>query len=88
MSIDSVYEQWERQVAQKGIEQGRELALKQTLRMLYEARFGAMPGALTATIAAAHDTAVLEPWILLVATRSPEDVAAAVQAGASAPTAS
>ena len=93
MSIDSVYEQWEQQVTEKGIErglergreQGRELEAKRTLHMLYEARFGTMPSAITATIEATHDTAKLEHWILLIATRSPEEFTAAVQAGASAP---
>jgi hypothetical protein len=89
MSIDSVYEQWEQQVTEKGIERGlergRELEAKRTLHMLYEARFGTMPSAITATIEATHDTAKLEHWILLVATRSPEEFTAAVQAGASAP---
>ena len=101
MSIDSVYEQWEQQVTQKGIErglerglergreqgreQGRELEAKRTLHMLYEARFGAMPSAITAMIEATHDMAKLENWILLAATRPPEELTAAVQAGASAP---
>jgi hypothetical protein len=88
MSIDSVYEQWEQQVTEKGIElgieRGRELEAKQTLRMLYEARFGPMPDALTAMIEATHDTAALQRWSLLAATRSLEEVTAAMQAGASA----
>jgi flagellar biosynthesis/type III secretory pathway protein FliH len=89
MSIDSVYEQWERQVTQKAFEQGyaegfeleRESTVKRMLRLLYEARFGALPDALTATIEATHDVATLERWIILAGTRSPEEVTAAVQAG-------
>jgi hypothetical protein len=85
MSIDSVYEQWEQQVTEKAREQEREMGAKRTLRMLYEARFGAMPGAFAAAIEATHDVAALEHWILLVGTRSLEEVTAAVLAGASAP---
>jgi hypothetical protein len=81
MSIDDVYEQWERQVTQKGIEQGLAQEAKQILHMLYEARFGPMPDAIAATIEATHDTAKLESWMVLVVMRSPEEVAAAVQAG-------
>jgi hypothetical protein len=81
MSIDSVYEQWEQQVTEKT----REQEAKQTLRMLYEARFGAMPSTIAAAIEATHDVTALKRWILLVATRSPEEFTAAVLAGVSAP---
>jgi hypothetical protein len=82
MSIDSVYEQWERQVTEKARAQAIEQEAKQTLNMLYEARFGTMPGAIVEAIAATRDLATLRRWTLLVATRSAEDVAAAVQASA------
>jgi hypothetical protein len=43
-----------------------------------------MPSVLAATIEATRDIAKLEHWMVLIGTRSQEEVTAAVQAGASA----
>ena len=84
MSIDGLYEQWEREVRQAT----REEDAKRTLRMLYEARFGAVPSAIAAAVAATRDTATLERWIILTGTRTADEVAAAVVAGAAPASAS
>jgi hypothetical protein len=88
MSTQSLYEEWERKVAQTGREQGREegreQGTKRALGVLYEARFGAMPLALAEAIENVHDVATLERWLVLVGTRSQDEVAAAVQAQSAA----
>lgn len=92
MSTQNLYEEWERKIREQerkeghkegrkeGLERGLEQGQKKTLIMLYEARFGAIPRALDDAIKAVHDTATLERWLLLVGTRSKEDVDAALQA--------
>jgi predicted transposase YdaD len=88
MSTQDLYEDWERRTRERGFEQGRdkgrdegrEQEAKRALAIVYEARFGAMPGALVDAIDAVHDTATLERWLALAGTRSQEEIAAAVQA--------
>ena len=76
MSTHNLYEEWERKIREKGLEQGS----KRALGLLYQARFGAMPRAIADALEATHDTATLERWLVLVGTRSQEEVAAAMQA--------
>ncbi len=76
MSMPDLYEEWERKIREQGLEQ----AAKRVLGLLYQARFGAIPRAIADAIEATHDTATLERWLVLVGTRSQEEVAAAVQA--------
>jgi hypothetical protein len=76
MSTQNLYEEWERKQREKWLEQGA----KRALALLYQARFGAMPRAIADALEATHDTATLERWLVLVGTRSQEEVAAAVQA--------
>ena len=80
MSTHNLYEEWERKIREKGLEQGIEQGAKRALGLLYQARFGAMPRAIADALEATHDTATLERWLVLVGTRSQEEVAAAVQA--------
>ena len=84
MSTQNLYDEWEWRVAQTGREQGREQEAKRTLCMLYEARFGTMPRTLAEAIDAAPDVTTLERWLLLVGTRSQQEVAAAMQAESAA----
>lgn len=76
MSTESLYEQWER----KTIEQGSTQGAKRALAVFYEARFGTLPAAVAEAIEAMNDTATLERWMVLCATRSQEEIAAALQA--------
>ena len=76
MSTQNLYEEWERKTHEKGLEQGS----KRALALLYQARFGAMPRAVADAVEATHNTATLERWLVLIGTRSQEEVAAAVQA--------
>jgi hypothetical protein len=82
MSTQNLYEEWERAIR----EQGREQGAKRALVMLYEARFGAMPPALAEAVETTRDSATLESWLLLVGTRSQEEVAAAMQVERGSPT--
>ena len=47
---------------------------------VYEARFGAMPAEVRAMIEGTQVEATLRPWLKLAATRSAEEIAAAVHA--------
>jgi hypothetical protein len=76
MSTQNLYEELERKIREEGLEQ----EAKRVLGLLYQARFGAMPRAIADAVEATHDTAMLERWLVLVGTRSQEEVAAAVQA--------
>jgi len=82
MSTQNLYEEWERKTREKGFEQGA----KRALALLYQARFGAMPRVIADAVEATHDTAMLERWLVLIGTRSQEEVAAAVQADIPPPT--
>jgi len=79
MSMPNLYEEWERKIREKGLEQ----EAKRLLGLLYQARFGAMPRAIADAVEATHDTATLERRLVLVGTWSQEEVAAAVQADSS-----
>jgi hypothetical protein len=78
MSISGLelYEQWERQVRSEGREQGE----KKALVRFYRARFGAPPPAIEAAIEAMHDPGTLERWADLFATKSADEIAAALTA--------
>jgi hypothetical protein len=93
MSTQDLYEEWERKTRERGLaqgltqgrEEGREQEVKRAITLLYEARFGAMPRSITDAIEAAHDTATLERWLILVGTRLQAEIAAALQAEAPSP---
>jgi hypothetical protein len=72
MSTHELYEQWKREVENAGVKQG----LQQGLIAAYEARFGAVPGALAAAIGSTPDEERLRSWFGLIGTRSQEEIAA------------
>ncbi len=83
-----LFEQWERQVAQKGLEQGvkkglekgvkkgLEQGVKKALVELYRARFGALPSPIKAALESVHDTETLDRWVGLFALKSAKEIAA------------
>ena len=83
VDYQKMYDEWERDVLAKGREQGREQGIEQGTRQAivdtYEARFGAVPAALQAAIDAMTDIATLRRWTTLVATATPDEIAAALQ---------
>ena len=70
------YDEWKQRTEQAGVERTR----KQVLLEVYEARFGAVPADLRATIEATHDESTLHAWFKLAITRSPEEIAEAIRA--------
>jgi len=50
------------------------------LLALYETRFGAVPPELVTAIQATHDRAVLRGWLMLVGSRTADEVVAAIRA--------
>lgn len=76
-SVDyqKMYEEMERNI----FAQGSEHNARQAITDIYEARFGAVPAALQAAIDAMTDIATLRRWITLVATGTPDEIAAALQ---------
>jgi hypothetical protein len=84
MDTQDLYEVWKQKFQEDGREQGVNLGLergvKQTLLAVYDARFGAMPAEIRTAIDATHDLATLERWSRLMATQSPQEIAAALRA--------
>ena len=82
MSTMELYEQWEKQVERKGLEQGVKKGLEQGVKKglvkLYRARFGALPPAITAAIEAMHEPETLERWLDLFEVKSADEIAAAL----------
>ncbi len=86
MNSMELFEQWERQVKQeglekgvkKGVKKGLEKGVKKALVKLYRARFGALPSAIKAALASMHDTETLDRWVGLFALKSAEEIAAAL----------
>ena len=96
MSTQDVYEEWERKTREQGValglerglERGREegeQAVKRALTLVYEARFGAVPGSIADAIESVHNLPTLERWLVLAGTRSQPEIAAAIQAETKAP---
>lgn len=80
MDTQDIVEIWRREAIQEGREEGREEGVKQTLVDVCEARFGAMPDDVRAVIEDTHDDATLRVWIKLAATRSADEIIAAIRA--------
>lgn len=74
------YAQAYAQIYEQGFQEGLLEESKRLVSFLYEARFGATPRVLADAVKAMHDMATLDRWLLLVGTRSQEEVDAAVQA--------
>lgn len=72
--IDAILDDWDRRVRQKSRNEGVQSALVAS----YEARFGDIPHALRAAIEAENDRATLMNWVVLFATASADEIAAAV----------
>jgi hypothetical protein len=93
MSTEEIIEYWKRRYRNEGIqeglslgqeqgqEQGREQGMKVALRTLYESRFGELPPSIAGAIEAAHDSATLTRWVVLLGTASSAEVAAALGQG-------
>jgi hypothetical protein len=62
-----------------GLEKGVAQGVAASLLDAYEARFGAPPPELAAKVRATHDEATLRAWLKLVVTRSPGEIAAALE---------
>jgi hypothetical protein len=73
--IDKYLEELE----QKGEKKGRGEGLAEGVLLAYKARFGSPPAALVAAVEGAVDHATLQRWLVMVTTRSAEDVAAALR---------
>ena len=79
MSTEDVVELWERRVREEGVQQGVAKGLAKGLIGVYEARFGKMPAKLQSVILDTQDEATLQGWYTLMATHSPEEIAAALR---------
>lgn len=83
MSTQDVVEVWERRVREEGVQQGRAKGRAEGraegLIAVYEARFGTMPSKLQAVILGTRDEETLRGWYSLMATRSAEEIAAALR---------
>ncbi|HEU4537555.1 MAG TPA: hypothetical protein VFS00_25725 [Polyangiaceae bacterium] len=64
----------------EGRQEGQAYEARRALTLLYQARFGPLPPALRDELEATTDTATLERWLLLVGTRSEQEVVASLRA--------
>ena len=80
MDTQDIVERWRSEAIQEGVRQGLELGVAQSLIAVYESRLGAMPPELRAAVAATHDEPTLRAWLMLAATRSADEIRAAIQA--------
>jgi hypothetical protein len=76
MDTQDIVETWRQEAIQEGVAEG----VAQALIEVYEARFGAMPGDVRATVEATHDGPTLRAWIRLVGTRDATEIAEAIRA--------
>ncbi|MFT3771331.1 MAG: hypothetical protein QM820_38435 [Minicystis sp.] len=75
MSTTDLYEHWKDHYKSEGV--------KQSLRMVYKARFAAMSDETAAAIEATHDVAILNRWLDLIATSTPDEILRTIRATAS-----
>ena len=73
---DEIVEAWRREAVNEGIV----LGMARSLIDVYEVRFGVIPHDLRAHIETTHDSATLRDWHRLAATRSADEIAAAIRA--------
>ena len=66
------------QGVRQGLDQGRDEGIAISILALFESRFGAPPGEVTAVVKATHDQARLLGWVKIVASGSVEEVQAAI----------
>ena len=91
IDYQKMYEEMERDIFARGVAQGRAQGIAQSIEQgiaqgtrqaitdIYEARFGTVPPALQVAINAMTDIEALRRWITLVATATPDEIAAAQQ---------
>jgi hypothetical protein len=85
MAAQRKYDQLIEATQERGRQEGHAEEAKRALTLLYQARFGPMPPALSGALEATRDTATLERWLVLVGTRPEPEVVAALQVDPSAP---
>jgi hypothetical protein len=76
--IDAIFDEWDRRVRQKSVEEGLEKGYRRSFVALYKARFGGIPDTLRAAIEATEDEDTLEQWVVLAGTGSAEEITTAV----------
>lgn len=79
IDYQKMYDEWERDTLARGREQGIEQGTRQAILDFYQARFGAVPAALRRAIDAMTDISTLRHWTTLVATATPDEIAAALR---------
>jgi hypothetical protein len=83
--MQAIYDDWEKRVKhtawKAGEEAGRKAELQENLRLVYQARFGALPPEVQAAIESMEDVATLQQWVVPFATVAPEALAALVRGG-------
>jgi hypothetical protein len=78
METQGVYEAWQQKNKDEGHKEGLQEGRREDLVAVYEERFGAIPSDVRAALERARDEAVLAKWIRLFATRSADEIAAAL----------
>jgi hypothetical protein len=79
LNTQDIVETWRQNAKQEGREESHQEGVKQSLFDLCEARFGAMLQDVRAVVEGTHDEAVLRSWIRLAATRSNDEMNAAIR---------
>ena len=81
--LQAIYDAWEKRVVhtawQGGEEAARKAERRQSLRMVYQARFGELPPAVQAAIESTENIDTLQQWVAPFATATPAQIAALVR---------
>jgi hypothetical protein len=80
MSTQDIVEQFLAERRQESLQEGLQKGVIGSLLSVYKARFGQPPGDIVAAIEQTDDLSVLQGWLDLFATRSADEIAAALQA--------
>jgi len=79
MTTEEILAMYKAKAVEQARQQGRAEEMHNSLRAVYQARFGAPPRTIAAALARTHDPAVLQAWLPLFVTGSVEAIAAAVK---------
>lgn len=79
-----IREEIRKDFVKEGERLGRARAARRMVRAIYEERFGDLPPDIAAVLRTTRDPAVLEGWVLLAATRTARQLAAAIRKPAAA----
>jgi len=79
MDTQDIVETWRREAIQEGVQQGIQQGVQHALVEVYEARFGAMPEDLRATVENTDDEPTLVTWLRLAGTRNADEIAAVIR---------